>query len=368
MPTSRSASVTRTSASRTSPSRPAARAGVGAVLAISFGHSKIGLSQLPGLELAGRVLPVGIGIPPAASADLPYEQLEFRSVKETMPRRPARASPRPLLAAGLPDAVHEPLVPAAGAAAGELDGRAARALLRALGSGGLRRAGALLVGPGIGTGRGARAFVADLLGGLDAAASAGTLRALVLDADALSMLSRLPGWGDRLALPRVLTPHPGEMARLAGCSVAEVQSDRLRSALDAARQTGSTVVLKGACTVVAGPDGRARISDQANPMLATAGTGDVLAGLVAGLLAQGMDPFDAASAAVYIHGDCGRRVAESHGAAAGLAQDLLRALPEVSALLEGRSRGDASGIGVAPGLLGGPGGGAETPPAAGSLW
>ncbi|MCY4640328.1 MAG: NAD(P)H-hydrate dehydratase [Chloroflexi bacterium] len=385
-------------------------ASVGADLTISFGHSKIGLSQLPGLELAGRVLPVGIGIPPAASADLPYEQLEFRSVKETMPRRPAGAhkgsfgtavvaagsrrypgaarlaaeaaarsgaglvavaapaSLQPLLAAGLPDAVHEPLVPAAGAAAGELDGRAARALLRALGSGSLRRASALLVGPGIGTGRGARAFVADLLGGLDAAASAGTLRALVLDADALSMLSRLPGWGDRLALPRVLTPHPGEMARLAGCSVAEVQSDRLRSALDAARQTGSTVVLKGACTVVAGPDGRARISDQANPMLATAGTGDVLAGLVAGLLAQGMDPFDAASAAVYIHGDCGRRVAESHGAAAGLAQDLLRALPEVSALLEGRSRGDASGIGVAPGLLGGPGGGAETPPAAGSLW
>ena len=381
-------------------------ASVGADLTVSFGHAKIGLAQLPGLELAGRVLPVGIGIPSAASADLPYEQLDFRSVKETMPRRPAGAHKgtfgtavvaagsrrypgaarlaaeaaarsgaglvavaapaplQPLLAAGFPDAVHEPL----DTAAGELDGRAARSLLRALGSGSLRRASALLIGPGIGTGRGGRAFVADLLGGLDAAAAAGPLRSLVIDADALSALARLPGWENRLALPRVLTPHPGEMARLAGRSVAEVQSNRLRSALDAARESRSTVVLKGACTVVAAPDGRARISDQANPMLATAGTGDVLAGLVAGLLAQGMEPFDAAAAAVYIHGDCGRRVSESHGSAAGLAQDLLRALPEVSALLEGRSRGDAAGIGIAPGLMAGPGGGAETPPAAGSLW
>ena len=189
-----------------------------------------------------------------------------------------------------------------------------------------------------------------------------------MDAAALSALARLPGWADRLSLPRVLTPHPGEMARIARCSVADVQSNRLQRALDTARETGSTVVLKGACTVVAAPDGRARISDQANPMLATAGTGDVLAGLVAGLLAQGMEPFDAASAAVYIHADCGRRVAESHGTAAGLAQDLLRALPDVMSLLEGRSRGHTSGLGIAPGPLAAPEGRASAPPGGGSLW
>ena len=383
-------------------------ASVAADLTISFGHSKVGLSQLPGLELAGRVLPVGIGIPSAASADLPYEQLDFRSVQETLPARSAGshkgsfgaavvaagsrrypgaarlaaeaaarsgaglvafAAPQalqPLLVGGLPDAVHEPLASAATSPDGELDGRAARTLLRALGSGGLRRASALLVGPGIGTGRSARGFVRELLAGLDQAA--GELRALVVDADALSALARLPGWADRLSLPRVLTPHPGEMARIARCSVADVQSNRLQRALGTARETGSTVVLKGACTIVAAPDGRARISDQANPMLATAGTGDVLAGLLAGLLAQGMEPFDAASAAVYIHADCGRRVAESHGTAAGLAQDLLRALPDVMSLLEGRSRGQTSGLGIAPGPLAAPEGRAGAPPAGGSLW
>ncbi len=383
---------------------------VAADLTIAFGHSKIGLSQLPGLELAGRVLPVHIGIPPDASADLPFEQLDFRSVKETMPARPASshkgsfgtvviaagsrrypgaarlaaeaaarsgaglvavAAPetlQPLLVTGLPDAVHEPLAPAAGSPDGELDGHAARTLLRALGAGSLRRATSLLVGPGIGTGRGAQAFVHALLAGLDPATASGALRALVVDADALSALARLPGWAERLALPRVLTPHPGEMARLARCSTAEVQSNRLESALAVARDTGSTVVLKGACTVVASPDGRARLSDQANPMLATAGTGDVLAGLVAGLIARGMEPFDAAAAAVYIHGDCGRRVAESHGTAAGLAQDLLRVLPEVSALLEGPARRNTEGIGIAPGLMAGPGGAAGAPPGGGGLW
>ena len=381
---------------------------VAADLTISFGHPKVGLSQLPGLELAGRVLAVGIGIPADASAPLPYEQLDFRAVQETMPGRPpgshkgsfgtavvaagsrryagaarlaaeaaarsgaglvavaAQQALQPLLVGGLPDAVHEPLATAPGSPEGELDGRAARALVRALGSGSLSRATALLVGPGIGTGRAPRAFVRELLSGLDGAG--GDLRGVVVDADALSALARLPGWADRLALPRVLTPHPGEMARLARCSVADVQSNRLRCALDAARETASIVVLKGACTVVAAPDGRARISGEANPMLATAGTGDVLAGLLTGLLAQGMEPFDAAAAAVYMHGDCGRRVAESHGTAAGLAQDLLRALPEVTALLEGRPRGAGPGAGIAPGLFGGPEGGAGAPPAGGSLW
>lgn len=388
---------------------------VGCDLTITYGHAKVGLAQLPGQGLAGRVLPVDIGLPPEASADLPFEQLDFRSVQEMMPPRPAGAHKgdfgtvvvaagsqrypgaarlateaaarsgaglvaiaapealQTLLVSDLPDAVHEPLALGdAGSAGGELDGHAARSLLRSLRAGSLRRTRALLVGPGISTGRGAATFVRTLLAGLDGAAADGTLAGCVIDADALSVLSMLPGWAERLSLPRVLTPHPGEMARLTRRPVADVQSRRLETALDVARDTASIVVLKGACTVIAAPDGRARISDQANPMLATAGTGDVLAGLVAGLLAQGMEPFDAAAAAVYMHGDCGRRVAETHGTAAGLAQDLLRQLPEVRGLLEGRARAAGAGIGIAPGLVAGPGagdfGGAGAPPAGGSLW
>jgi hydroxyethylthiazole kinase-like uncharacterized protein yjeF len=392
---------------------------VGCDLTITFGHAKVGLAQLPGATLAGRVLPVDIGLPPEASAALPYEQLDFRSVQKTLPARPpdahkgsfgtvviaagsrrypgaarlaaeaaarsgaglvAIAAPeaiQPLLVGGLPDAVHEPLPrgeAAADVAAGEvasadgyLDGHAARVLLRALRGGSLRRASALLVGPGISTEHGAPAFVRTLLAGLDEAAADGELGACVIDADALTAVAALPGWAERLALPRVLTPHPGEIARLTRRSTAEVQSTRLATAIEVARETASVVVLKGACTIVAAPDGRAQISDQANPMLATAGTGDVLAGLIAGLLAQGMEPFEAAAVAVYIHGDCARRVAETHGTAAGLAQDLLRTLPEVRGLLEGRTS-PGGGIGLPPGLEAGPPMRSDTPPRGGGLW
>ena len=116
------------------------------------------------------------------------------------------------------------------------------------------------------------------------------------------------GWHERLALPRVLTPHPGEMARLLGIDVEEVQRARLQHATEYAQRTGSHVVLKGPGTVVAAPDGRARLSEFASAVLATAGTGDVLAGFIVSLVAQGMDPFDAAAAAVYLHTESGRAV------------------------------------------------------------
>jgi NAD(P)H-hydrate epimerase len=138
----------------------------------------------------------------------------------------------------------------------------------------------------------------------------------------------------------VLTPHPGEMARLIGSTPAEVQAGRLACATAYAKETGSTVVLKGACTIVAAPDGRARLSSFANPVLAHAGTGDVLAGLIGGLIAQGLEPFDAASAAVYLHSDAGRLVAEASGSASALAQDLLGALATTRKLLDGEGTSD----------------------------
>ena len=367
---------------------------VQADITVTFGFAKVGLYSIPGREYAGRVVPVEIGLPKGVADELPYEELRLRDLKAVMPERPADANKgtfgtvtiaagskrypgaarlaaeaaarsgaglvqlaapeviQALLVHGLPDVIHEPLPSSEGA----LDSEAARALLRALDGG---RSKALLVGPGLSLTTGTRAFVRELVGGLG---SIEGLEALVLDADALNAVAEEPEWWTRLAVPRVLTPHPAEMARLTGTSVEAVQSDRLGSAARYAELTGSVVVLKGACTVVAGPDGRARLSDAANAMLATAGTGDVLAGLIAGLLAQGMTPYDAASTAVYLHADMGRRVAESHGTAAGLAQDLLKVLPDSRRLLESgasaasSSMPDFGGIGSMGGL-GGAGGG-----------
>ncbi|MCA9857474.1 MAG: NAD(P)H-hydrate dehydratase, partial [Dehalococcoidia bacterium] len=167
------------------------------------------------------------------------------------------------------------------------------------------------------------------------------LEALVLDADALNVLAEEAAWWERTPMPRVLTPHPGEMSRLTGLTVVDVQARRLDIALEYAERTQSVVVLKGAGTVIAAPDGRARISDVANSALAHGGTGDVLAGLIVGLLAQGMTPFDAASAAVWVHAEAARQVSEVYGAPSTLASDLLKALPEARKLLEPPSpRGD----------------------------
>ena len=133
----------------------------------------------------------------------------------------------------------------------------------------------------------------------------------------------------------VLTPHPGEMARLTGLSVEEVQSRRLGVARESASVWGKTVVLKGAYTVVAAPDGRARINAVANPGLASAGTGDVLAGAIAGLAAQGLSPFDAAVAGVFLHSQAGEVVRSTLGDAGMIASDLLSVLPVVISSTKG---------------------------------
>jgi NAD(P)H-hydrate epimerase len=119
------------------------------------------------------------------------------------------------------------------------------------------------------------------------------------------------------------------MARLVGVSVEEVQKQRLEIARKAAMEWRKVVVLKGAYTVVAASDGRARISQMANPGLASAGTGDVLTGTIAGLVAQGLPLFDAAACGVYLHGEAGEVVRREMGDAGMLASDLLPALPKV---------------------------------------
>src|SRR6185437_2952427 len=136
----------------------------------------------------------------------------------------------------------------------------------------------------------------------------------IVDADGLNNLSRVERWYERLPANTVLTPHPGEMARVrGGAQVSGGEVDRLSVASECAREWEHVVVLKGACTLIAAPDGRLRLNWPGNPSLATAGTGDVLAGTIGGLLAQGMAPFEAASAGVYLHSRAGLLVSARLG-------------------------------------------------------
>jgi len=155
----------------------------------------------------------------------------------------------------------------------------------------------------------------------------------VIDADALNALAELDGWWEGLGGPAILTPHPGEMARLMRRSTEEIQRDRLGAAREAARQWGQVVVLKGAYTVVATPEGRVTVIPFANAALATAGTGDVLAGAIVGLLAQGLSPRDAAVCGAYLHGLAADLWARQGARAGMVAGDLLPLLPHALAAL-----------------------------------
>ena len=127
-------------------------------------------------------------------------------------------------------------------------------------------------------------------------------RTVVVDADALTAVAEEPALLARARGPRVLTPHLGEMARLTGVSTAELEATRIDAARPHAEAWRAIVVLKGAPTVVAGPDGRTLVSPPGNPGMATAGMGDVLTGVTVALVAQGLKPFEAAGLAAYVHG------------------------------------------------------------------
>ena len=161
-----------------------------------------------------------------------------------------------------------------------------------------------------------------------------SLPPLVIDADGLKLLARIPDWPHALPAPAVLTPHPGEMSVLTGRSTAEIQADRLGIASQYAAEWGHVVVLKGAFTAVAAPDGRLAVIPVATPALARAGTGDVLAGLITGLRAQGVPAFEAAAAGAWIHGQAGLAAARQMGTTASvLAGDVLNSVPEILSVL-----------------------------------
>lgn len=149
---------------------------------------------------------------------------------------------------------------------------------------------------------------------------------LVLDADGINALRGEIEFISNYSGSLIVTPHPGEMARLTGTSVAEIQQDRIKAALELARRTGKIIVLKGAGTIIAEPEGECWVNTTGNPGMASGGTGDVLAGIIGGFLAQGMDTLTAVKLGVYLHGLAGDKAAEKKGEISLLAQDMIKNL------------------------------------------
>jgi NAD(P)H-hydrate epimerase len=344
---------------------------------VTLGCSKVGLHAYPGARYAGRVQVVDIGIPPALTSGLPYELMTASGVRALLPERPPDANKgtfgRVLVVAGSENYVGAAHLAAAGAyrvGAGLVTLACPRSLHPVIAAslteatylplpeeeGGLARRAAdhvlravegyqvLLVGCGLGQRGATQSFVRALLfslAGEPTPARPASLSgrqaggpAVVVDADGLNALARTPGWWREMKAPAIVTPHPGEMSRLSGRPIPEIQADRLGCAVDCAREWGKTVVLKGAHTVVAAPDGRAALSPFANPALASGGTGDVLAGALAGFLAQGLSPFEAAVCGVYVHAAAGEDARREMGDAGPVAGDLLPLLPRAIKDLE----------------------------------
>ncbi len=325
-------------------------------LTVTLAFPKPGLFKFPGAEMTGKLIIADIGIPAALADDATMELLTAKRAARTLPERPQNANKgtfgKVLVSAGSINYIGAAYLACSGAmraGAGLVTLAAARSLIPIIaaktaettylplpesepGIIGPKAAGmmsreyakysSLLVGCGLGQNPATAAYVTALLQSND-------WPPLVIDADGLNILATIPGWAEKITSNAVLTPHPGEMARLAGLTVEDVQKDRTGIATSCARKWKKTVVLKGAYTVIAGPEGRCRISPYANPGLASAGTGDVLAGIIAGLAAQGLKLFEAASLGVYLHGEAGERVRAELGDAGMIASDLLPAIPKV---------------------------------------
>lgn len=333
-------------------------------ITITLGFPKTGLFNMPGAAHAGRIKVVDIGIPVNVVRESVAELITAEMAGSLLPRRPLMAnkgtfgrvmviagsinyigaaylacsgalrvgaglvtlataiSLQPILASKLTEVTYLPLAESSLAI---VSPEAAELVNREV-----VNYNTLLLGCGLGQEQSVKDFIGEILANVE-------LPRLVLDADALNTLAGIPEWWRRLPQDAILTPHPGEMARLAEVPVEDVQANRAGIAGKMAVQWHKTVVLKGAYTVIATPEGRVRVSPVANPGLASAGTGDVLAGAVAGLVAQGLSLFDAASAAVYLHGEAGEMVRARLGDAGMLASDLLPVLPRAIKRLKANS-------------------------------
>ncbi len=352
---------------------------VPADLTVTLALPKRGFYSFPGSDYLGELVVSDIGIPPSLTAHLLLQLLDSELLKGMLPRRPRRAHKgtfgKALIVAGSPNYTGAAYLASAAATRvgtglvtlclaqslhpilaskltevtflllphdlGALVPQATNLLQEQL-----PEYDALLVGPGLGLEDSTIEFVHRLLDTKSGAsarklgfvpasreerkeAEEEGLPPLVIDADGLNALARAPHWWESLAAQAVVTPHPGEMSRLLDCSLEEVESDRVATTQKAAQEWKQVVVLKGAHTVIAAPDDRLAISPFANPGLASAGTGDVLAGSIVGFLAQGLSPYEAAVAGVYVHGAAGEMAVAAMGNAGTVAGDLLPLLPRV---------------------------------------
>ena len=345
---------------------------------VTFAHPKRGHFLYPAASYVGELVVADIGVDPALAEDLPVRVATPEFVAELLPPRPSDAhkgtfgkclvvagstqyvgapclasraayrSGAGLVTLAVPGAIH-PLVAAKLTETtflmlphdmGVLVPDAVRLLSEQVGG-----YDALLLGPGLGQEDTTAEFVAALLGSREASramrrrigfclsteetsATGLKLPPMVIDADGLNLLAKCEAWHRHIPPGSVLTPHPGEMARLLECELENVALDRFGVAGGAAARWGCTVVLKGAYTLVASPDGGAAVIPFATPALATAGTGDVLAGAIAGLMAQGLSGHDAAVCGAYLHGWAGQKLEHRLGRAGAVAGDLLPVLPE----------------------------------------
>jgi len=323
---------------------------------VTLGFPKPGLFNFPGAERAGKLTITDIGIPTYLAEQVTTELITDEWARSVLPERPYAAnkgsfgrilvaagsinyigaaylacsgairvgaglvtlataiSLQPILASKLTEVTYLPLFESQ---PGIISLKAAKLIHQQL-----PNYNVLLLGCGLGQSQPVTRFIRAIL-----FRSTPALPFLVLDADGLNTLAEIPKWWQELTDDAILTPHPGEMARLAGVSIDDVQSDRVGITKKAALEWHKTIVLKGAYTVIAAPDGRCRISPVANPGLASAGTGDVLSGAIAGLVAQGLSLFDAAACGVYLHGEAGEMVKAKLGDAGMIATDLLPVLP-----------------------------------------
>jgi hydroxyethylthiazole kinase-like uncharacterized protein yjeF len=297
---------------------------VRADVTVTFGTAKIGLLIDPGAEAAGVLHIIDIGLRPYLPATT-MEALEVADVAARLPH-PGRQSQKYSrgvvgVLAGSPNYAGAAALCVGGAIHGGagmvrfVGAEATAALVRqhwpeAVAAKG--RVQAWVLGPGLGSGDEVTEEVAKVFG---------ERLPVVVDADALQHVPK-PFNG-----PALLTPHAGELARLLDVEREEVEARRLTYAQRAAELFGATVLLKGSTTLVAAADGRVRINHTGTPALATAGSGDVLAGLAGALLAGGLDPLEAGSVAAYIHGLAGSEAARTVGSPS--AQDILAALPLV---------------------------------------
>jgi hydroxyethylthiazole kinase-like uncharacterized protein yjeF len=332
-------------------------------LTVTLAFPKPGLFIFPGAERAGNLVIADIGIPASLADDINFELLTGDWAVQTFPHRSLDSNKgsfgRAMVIAGCANFIGAAYLACSGAlrvGAGLVTLAAARSLTPVIASrlaevtylplpevesgfiaaeaaeiikreiGGY---GVMLLGCGLGQHPSTVEFINVLI-------SKKGLPSLIIDADGLNIISKLSNWQRRLPKDAVFTPHPGEMSRLCGLPVEQIQADRMGVALKYAAEWQKIVVLKGAYTIIAAPDGVCRVSPFSNPGLATAGTGDVLAGIIAGLAAQGLKLFDAASLGVFLHGEAGEKIKNELGDAGMIASDLLPALPVIMKQLKNR--------------------------------